>query len=519
MSMQLDQLEENALRLHVQSQYTKKKEKGIFGIFKSKSNGNDFAEFIDELKSLVETSLSTLDESIKNGISEVKNYVEFSQVVAQIRSYIAKHQSTSISHDDASIAWLNKINFPDTEVIDLDEKLNTLIKTINANQFIKKSFSTNTLSFMSQYALVESIQRYLDDILHLIKEGSTFAKWSTFYHDAGTIFQTIFKSIKDLPSTEWEAAFDEIYFHQMIEKYMLPNDFDSKIQQHRESKIYFNKVKLEGLTTMIEPARAIAMDTLKKSNKEVYNALYKKKNIGALSWNSVEDSSFDFVKAYYPIHIHSNLANADKYDTVISFDDTEVNERAHSISSITQEDLQSPDADTNYLYLNTYDYEQTIAELPHAEKIKAAKKLAKQLLSLSQNVSIYQLKTANIICLLPIHDTNHLEQKLDRAGIKHIDTSENLYETLTESILITQRNPYLLIKDHLINTDLVDELDWQLEVMKNFESAGFTIRSVSTTEQLIESSELYDGLMDASSENADSHIEPSSAEAVTEEHD
>ena len=132
-------------------------------------------------------------------------------------------------------------------------------------------------------------------------------------------------------------------------------------------------------------------------------------------------------------------------------------------------------AKTSKLLLHEYSYKNPLKDLPLSEKLKAAKKLAKLLLSLNQNLKIYQLKFANIISLLSMDYNEIIEIELDDHGLKESEIDSKLYEAVTESILETDRNQYLLIQDYLISLEHDKYFMWQLKVLDVFKQAGFRV--------------------------------------------
>jgi hypothetical protein len=114
---------------------------------------------------------------------------------------------------------------------------------------------------------------------------------------------------------------------------------------------------------------------------------------------------------------------------------------------------------------------------------------------LNQNIKIYQLKNANIISLLPAYDDAKLESELDHLNAKVIDTNGVMYDRLTESILFTDKNPFLIVKDEIINSELYEHILWQLKILKTFNDVGYEIISLNTTEQLKDNQKLFDNLI------------------------
>ena len=121
--------------------------------------------------------------------------------------------------------------------------------------------------------------------------------------------------------------------------------------------------------------------------------------------------------------------------------------------------------------------------------------MAKFILSLNQNIKIYQLKNANIISLLPAQDDSYLENELDKINVKVIDTNGVLYDRLTESILFTDRKPFLILKDEMINSELHDHALWQLKMIRLFKVVGYEIISLNTTDQLSDNESQFKELL------------------------
>jgi hypothetical protein len=349
---------------------------------------------------------------------------------------------------------------------------------------------------MSKY-----ISEVLDQCYNLIGHETPYTIWKTEVRSHNKITNRLISELKKVHQNQWNHQF-EMWYNEKIKTTIFSDlSIDQRNIGHIKSineELAMNKVP--ALINKLQITRINASEKLKASSKEIYNTLFKKKSLNNTTWNDIALTARPFLQEFFPIHTNSDLNHNSEYDVTISFGrrpSTEtVTNSVHYISPILPEDIEEMSESKDlFLYLNDYKYKSTLTELPNTEKLKASKKLAKFILSLNQQVKIYQVRTGNIISLLPPSDDSVFENKMDQFGIKSIETVGALYDKLTESILFTNRQPYLLIKDELINPELHKHLSWQADILQTFKTAGYKILSLNTYKQLIDNDLAFEELI------------------------
>ncbi|MFT6337573.1 MAG: hypothetical protein ACI86M_003679 [Saprospiraceae bacterium] len=400
-----------------------------------------------------------------------------------------------------SIHRINRINTKSESVKTLDKRLSDFISRIDNLGIINQDFNANAISFTKQMQMSKYISEVLDQCYNLIGHETPYTIWKTEVRSHNKITNRLISELKKVHQNQWNHQF-EMWYNEKIKTTIFSDlSIDQRNIGHIKSineELAMNKVP--ALINKLQITRINASEKLKASSKEIYNTLFKKKSLNNTTWNDIALTARPFLQEFFPIHTNSDLNHNSEYDVTISFGrrpSTEtVTNSVHYISPILPEDIEEMSESKDlFLYLNDYKYKSTLTELPNTEKLKASKKLAKFILSLNQQVKIYQVRTGNIISLLPPSDDSVFENKMDQFGIKSIETVGALYDKLTESILFTNRQPYLLIKDELINPELHKHLSWQADILQTFKTAGYKILSLNTYKQLIDNDLAFEELI------------------------
>jgi len=478
---------------HINSIYKVPKTESKFSIFNKKQqlNTNDvYIKSFDDISGIIKKLSSEWYDSLPAPTDSEISFDYIIQFINSIKEAAPQYQERLNHSLNNSIHRVNRINTDSEAVKSLDSQLTRFIEKIDELDFINQKFTSNTLSFIKQMELSKSISNVLGQCKNLIGLDSDYTKWKTFEKSNSPQCAEVISVLKKYPKGDWIKILDDWYNDQIRSAVLSTNTISSQeIKEINNLNKQINKNEISAIVNKIQLRRMKAAEDLKTQSKDVYSTLFKKKTLNPTSWREISTTCRSFLQDFFPIHIDSNLNNAEYYDVVISFSKRPeiMNEgsKVHHLSPILTEDLENKTKSKDLLlYLNSYKYTTPLAELPNTEKLKASKKLAKFILSLNQQVKIYQVKSGNILSLLPINDDAYFEREMERFGIKSIDTSGTLYDKLTESILFTNRQPYLLIKDELINPELHQHLIWQAGLLQTFQTAGYKILSLNTSDQL-----------------------------------
>ncbi|MDF1697432.1 MAG: hypothetical protein P1U56_16435 [Saprospiraceae bacterium] len=494
--------ESACLAYHIKVEHQVEEREGKFSLFKKKKakpTNKTYVEAFDELSEQIQKISQKWYDELDAPTTEMITF-DF------IQSFISKNSDRSIHYKKevtnflhSSIQRVNKINTESEVVKALDLRLESLIQKMNQSGIFDLEIEHNILSFVKQSDLCESIRDYIEKCCILFHSSSQYLKWKSFYNTTDTIFTSLFHELKKLPKDQWNYAFEH-WYEQRIQSNILGDNHVSANDLHHYFKLLTVTLSHEvpALVAKHHKQRIQAVDELKANSRELYNTLFKKKQMPSTSWSSTVLMNRSFLQDFFPIHMSDNNTHSKEYDMVISFGTKEEDseDSVHYFAPIEKKDIEEiAQKKFNFLYLNEYQYQLPLHQLSSTDKLKASKKLAKYILSLNQQIKIYQLKNANIISLLPTYDDSFLEQQLDFYHVKTIDTQGVLYDRLTESILFTDRTPFLLIKDNLINSELHEHLQWQLKIIQLFKDVGYTILSLDTVEQLKNNRYQFDSLL------------------------
>lgn len=89
--------------------------------------------------------------------------------------------------------------------------------------------------------------------------------------------------------------------------------------------------------------------------------------------------------------------------------------------------------------------DKKIDEFVITDRFSVARTVAEVILALNCEIRVFQLKSANILCLLPKALSNALLRELDDLGIKEFQGRTSKQDALIESILETRRKQVLLL--------------------------------------------------------------------------
>ena len=433
----------------------------------------------------VNTRLLQLNSDWEDYLSE--DVTTANELVEYLEQLLKVHVSNGTPKQNL-LRKLSLLNQEDKNWSDLNTELDTILLTINTAQVLTTTLENNSKSLWQQRRTVQTTYSLLHDLLDRLQ---TYKNYYLYIAAAAQepLIQKICTCMQYIPTDEWRAAFDRAYFASEQSKAtaaMLPQQ-GQNLDQLTQLAYDSLQERLKNIKAVLVARQQGIMPTIKAEHKLLFQSLIKKKlpmhstvseltaNFGALS------------RELFPIQI-SSLAPDPSADCITyvlgqeygndcrlqlrAFDESDFGQEANEVSTYLP------------LYLNHYQYSQSISSLSNSDKIKAAKKLAKLLLAVNPNIKLYQAKEANIVSILPYQDDEVLEHILTERGAKamHLD---DMYLQLVESILADGRRQYIVIKDGLLSATDSDLLAWQVDIVQKYQSAGITAVSLYTADQLV----------------------------------
>ncbi|MBK9257078.1 MAG: hypothetical protein IPM42_16485 [Saprospiraceae bacterium] len=386
---------------------------------------------------------------------------------------------------------LNKLNAGDIRPAELEHKLELFIQELNQSDLFSNQFELNTLSFIKQAEYTAKLSDLLGEIIFAIQNNQLYQDWFMFYEEQDDRFKNLFKYLGKINQEHWCEIFENWYMDHLIEKYIswMP-DFSESDLENIENIILENHYKsVEVQDFKLRQSIKEILNQFKNEQKDLYNAIYKKKKLVDTTWKELITRHTAYISSVFPVMILDNDHLKDlpegyyQHLYYIHYQDynPEILQNFKTIHTYTPFNKESSSASDMKLLLHSHEQNIPLAEQGLGDRLSTAKKLAKNILFLNQHVRLFQMKTANIISFASDPVNGYLWELHRENGIKEITISTTLYTQLVECLLETERPPYLIIEDYLINGLNFENMLWQRKVIEDLRIAGFTILNINTS--------------------------------------
>jgi len=413
--------------------------KSNFSFLKKNKAKNLLKEIYNELMSELHTydkRFNVLSEDIiltnEKAVSNLQEAFEY------LRNKISSNDS-SFKKVEKHLSILNQEN---EEWISLSQSLSEYLTYLKDENILLHKFENNSKSLLKQKQLLSSIIVYTKRAIARLENYKDFYSFQSQYNKNQCV-RAILNELAFHPKESWVSLFEQAYFQQK------KSELSDLLLPHSKRRLVKKSL----------PMQSTALDFASKFPH------YCTSLFPIILSQEQTPVTCDFTYVINPKNFDDNYR--------IFF------------SEFTKEDFNDITEVKDYmpLYLNDYSYSESLSKMPSTEKIRAAKKLAKLLLANNQNLKIYQVKEASIVSLLPSFEDQNLERILMDKGGK-IMQMDDIYHSLVECLLVSERENYLLVKDGLIQSEHADTYLWQFDILNKYKNAGVKIRSVYTKDLL-----------------------------------
>ncbi len=466
-----------------------KQKKGLltFGKQRQKDgrNGELYATLLQDLANLfskVPNHIGKWDDDLESTISTDILLAKTSEKIHEKIEYLKKASTKEFEK-------INTINATDPRIIQASESMKNWIDNINAAKVFKDEIYKKPLSISMQMVLIREILTELETIQILSDVAPQYKKWVKLRSECGEVTSLLLDAIIRYSPQTWENILVSHFKKVAIDKVTsLTFPKWDEIEALKEKFRFFQKLEPLQLLYKLHEDRQKAILDLKKEDKKLYNSLFKKNHPEGITKHKLMSGHPQILTGLFPIHIGPAIDES-HYDHIIHIGCPSC-DKGHLLRPYKGEQ----ENEGAYLYLHQYKYQEKMDQLPNSDKLRAAKILAKELLSIASDVMIYQMKTANVISLLKGNDSLMLENLLLHYGAKPMAMDEP-YEKIIESILLVERPQFLILKDGLLNDDYHEYAVWQSCIIDHYQSIGYQIINVNTFDQLQDNALVYDNML------------------------
>ncbi|HMQ07969.1 MAG TPA: hypothetical protein PKC30_11750 [Saprospiraceae bacterium] len=479
----------------------KENKSGIFS-FAASSDENLRKKYLQWRKLLEKNILLELEEIDPSTITRESILSEMIVIYNQLEDWQTKSEQITIR----MVKSLNKNNSDSDQLKNIDQFINILFSEIHESGIFREVFENTGMSTYNQYNQLQKILKNIKVLLSYIRESRDIVMWESFYNQQSSAFKQVIDILKRHDPRDWIPLFEKWYLDKLLRKYDHPYTLilEDLLAKQKDISHELNEAFNEKIEEMFLPGRVKSTDKCRLNNKNIYQNLFKKRNPDNVrAFDMIWDQK-EMLSWYFPVMIvsgrllKSNRLLKDGNWDQLYVEGTEIFQfvekytilerktcfftpLAESFKVCNDTGIKLDDRSKSVkVLLHQYRYEKKINELPVSERLKAAKILAKMLLSLQPPIRIFQIKQYSIISLVNAGLAEQLWKLYQNEGIKEIDTSEQIYESITESILDSDSQKVLLYQDHLLHSDMYPCYLWQMKVISHLEEAGYLLFNVST---------------------------------------
>jgi hypothetical protein len=466
------------------------KSKGVFSFF-SKANSN-----IEQYKSQIQLDIHHIQDFFTNHrhpIDEVK--VEFlsvsqnfalwkNQVIERVSIIESKIPQLTYEY----IKSINKLNYIDAELDDLELALHTQIDQLNNAKILGVRLENNSISFLKQIESVENILKSIDKMTLHLENNISYYQWLQMLMEVDELSLKVIDALRQFPSKSWVEIFNRWFYHNVLYIHTHRNRHISE-----EDLLYANDLhqNYQQLATQLwkgseETQIKEIYNWLKKHKKEYFKILFSTDASPSIYWRNTLQEIPEVIGRVFNIlildsdeiaqelhgpyqsifYIHAISNNPDVLNI---FDDIHT-----YISADTQDKIQT-DLRLDGYYLR---HGKPLIEIPISDRSNFAMRLGVNLSLITLKPRVFKLKNTSLIYFGQKFIAAKLMSELYPYGIKEIDTDDGIIPCLVSAWLTPEEAPIIIIENHLLDAENFDHYLWQLSILAQIRQCGGNIINI-----------------------------------------
>ena len=359
---------------------------------------------------------------------------------------------------DDFIKRLNAGNTSNYELKEWGEEVESILNDINSKKVLKHNLETNTRNFYQFYLTLHQNHKKLNRALDFSKAYPDIMAWKAFLDTLEPAALQLIDVLNPLPTGKWIENFDQAAHHLFFERWQNPAVLDSE-----------EVIRVAGVSQMIKWKQIAQSDNLRFKNQgsefEKENTSFRNK-VG--KWLNLSKEANKTTTAHagigqFVISLSEDMGN-------------EINFRLKSEEGPSSEWLIEVEIIKGINALSKIG--KKIDDYAITDRFSVAKTVADVIMEMKCEVRVFQLKSANILCLLPEVLSNTLLRELDDLGIKEFQGRTSNKDSIIESIIETKRKQILLLFNGLPIDQLNAEIEEQFLLIEKIKMLGFVTHSI-----------------------------------------
>jgi len=422
----------------------------------------------------------------------INNFTEILPAITQMKRIGTNALSNSSVLSQDYLKSINKLNYHDPILEDIEKDLNDLTVLINKSNLINKTFEINSLSLIKQEEYVHSLMQDFDILMLHLEKNIPYYQWKSFLHGLDSKTNKIIESLRLFPPNDWLMLFETYYLSKLLE-YSSPKVSKMNEQLGVLLDSFVNKSKNEIQNSKIRCVENIksSISLLKKSDPALYRVIVKKRITShPILWKSFLEEHASTIATFYPVTIIDGDdikgLQVGSYDEMICLDFADIGvdilQKTNSLYSFFPfDDAKVKICDYSLLLKGDKSYNQTI-DTHTTGRISIVRSIAQELLQYGNTPNIYRLKNATIISFCTNFINDNIVEEFYSMGIKKLEGDQSEEEILIGALLDADKSVYIVTEDDLIHPDSnpIDFLNQSISLQR-LQKAGCTILNIDST--------------------------------------
>lgn len=192
------------------------------------------------------------------------------------------------------------------QITELEYALEVLLEELNESQLYRKAFENKTLTVPQRQKYLESIIEHLETTQLNLRDFAVFHQWQNNWLKLGPLGQKVIRALVKVKPTNWLAAFESWYYHNLLsieENANLPSS-TSAVAQYSEAWHSLKPLIASQIAATWQQRQGEVLKKLKRADKRKYQLIFERsghKKAANLELHDVLENGIDAVTDFLPI--------------------------------------------------------------------------------------------------------------------------------------------------------------------------------------------------------------------------
>jgi len=382
---------------------------------------------------------------------------------------------------DEKLRRLGPYNIQNQALTILDKRFNTFVEELNSSELLQKKHVNNALNFENKLELIQEIQSELYRCIVFLESHPDYFEWraSLQKDQVDTVLNDL-----SFKSEAWKPIVAKALLTKCLFDHFDPQilSIGDDVNHLRNKKGELNKSILDSIHHNIWEDRSKQVNRFKKEDGFAFQQLIKNEN----AKNGVFDlfvRNQETFTSFFPIMVTTEKDYNDikinldetKWNKIIALD-TEVVSESKSVLSV---DINRKIDDPQSFQFQIEDFKKInhLKSIAVTERYEDAVRVAKLLMSVVSEVSIYQMRDASIISCLSDEMEEMVSMQFIPQGIKCLHRNITSIEGVTEAIINAEVEFFLWIENGFIGKIDTDNMIWHQNAVKSLMKIGIQVQN------------------------------------------